>query len=107
MKTSSVIAALALTAACSYYQDPGQMEANVVRPGNFMTGPGTIVAISVLRKANPGSSSDPNLYRISVQMDSSGFQTVDTDSHAFFVGETVNITNDGRIEHVSGTTLNR
>jgi hypothetical protein len=102
------LAVLTLTvAACSYYQDPGQMEANVVRPGNFMTGSGTIVAISVLRKANQGNSNDPNLYRISVQMDIRGFQAVDTDSNAFFVGETINITNDGRIEHVSGTTFNR
>ncbi len=102
------LAALTLTAAaCSYYQDPGQMEANVVRPGNFMTGSGTVVAISVLRNANQGHSNDPNLYRISVQMDTRGFQAVDTDSAGFFVGETVNITNDGRIEHVSGTTLNR
>ena len=40
-------------------------------------------------------------------MDTKGFQAVDTDSNEFFVGQTVNITPDGRIQHVSGTRLNR
>jgi hypothetical protein len=107
MRHAMTIAALAfVAAACSYTRNPSSEEATVVRPGNFFAGTGTIVAISVLRNEHQGAS-DPNLYRISVLMDTKGFQTVDTDSSEFIVGQTVNITNDGRIEHVSGTTLNR
>ena len=107
MRYAVAIAALVLLAGCTYTRNPSGEEATVVRPGNFIAGPGTIVAISVLRNQGRAGSSDPNLYRISVQMEDKGFQTVDTDSYEFFVGQTVNITNDGRIERVTGTTFNR
>jgi hypothetical protein len=39
-------------------------------------------------------------------MDGDGFQTVDVDSSRFLAGEAVELTNDGRVVRVSGTTLN-
>ncbi len=103
MKNAIALLAL-LVAACSYYQRPSDAEASIVRPGAFIPGSGVITQISVLRHQNPGQP-DPNFYRISIRMDISGYQEVDIDSNAFFVGEAVELTNDGRILHVSGTTL--
>jgi hypothetical protein len=40
-------------------------------------------------------------------MDGDGFQTVDIDSSRFLAGEAVELTNDGRVVRVSGTTLNQ
>jgi len=105
LMTKKALAVLALSvAACSYYQIPSDADAIIVRPGNFMKGSGVITAVSVLRNANNGQR-DPNLYRISLQMDSAGFQQVDIDSSSFFVGEAVELTNDGRLLHVTGTGL--
>jgi hypothetical protein len=39
-------------------------------------------------------------------MDVGGFQTVDIDDASFMAGQAVELTNDGRIVRVSGTTLN-
>ncbi len=94
-------------AACSVYQDPSQLEGAIVTPGNFIAGSGVVVGVAVVRRANKNNPNDPNLYRISLQMDKGGFQQIDTDNSTFFTGQAVNLTNDGRIEHVSGTTLNR
>jgi hypothetical protein len=104
MKKALGVFALMMASACSYYQNPSDADAAIVRPGSFKAGSGVISAISVLRNQNSGRA-DPNLYRLSLQMDAGGFQTVDIDSNAFFVGEAVELTNDGRILHVSGTTL--
>ena len=41
-----------------------------------------------------------------MQMDSGGFQTVDIDSSRFLAGEAVELTNDGRVVRVSGTSMN-
>lgn len=106
---------LALLAACSYYQDPGQVEANIIAPGNFKAGSGVITAVSVLPNANKdkaqaagaGRRPDPNLYRLSLLMDITGFQTVDIDDNSFAQGEAVELTNDGRVVRVTGTSLNR
>ena len=103
MKHALALIALLLT-ACSYYQRPSDAEAAIVRPGAFIPGSGVITQISVLRNQNKGEP-DPNLYRISIRMDISGYQEVDIDSNTFFVGEAVELTNDGRILHVSGTTF--
>lgn len=56
---------------------------------------------------NAHRSPDPNLYRLSLQMDVSGFQEVDVDNNSFMAGEAVELTNDGRVVRVSGTSLNR
>jgi len=39
-------------------------------------------------------------------MDAGGFQTVDIDEGSFLIGEAIELTNDGRVVRVSGTTLN-
>jgi hypothetical protein len=38
-------------------------------------------------------------------MDVGGFQSVDVEDNTFFAGAAVNVTNDGRVERVSGTEL--
>jgi len=95
-----------LASACSYFQDPSQAEGNIVRPGNFTAGSGTITGVGVLPNANKGKP-DPNLYRLSIRMDVGGFQQVDVDNGTFAEGEAVELTNDGRVVRVSGTALNR
>ena len=107
--------ALAALGACSYFQDTGQEEATVVRPGNFRKGSGVITAVSVLPNANKdkaqagasGRKPDPNLYHVELQMDGSGFQAVDIDNGTFMPGEAVELTNDGRLVRVTGTSINR
>jgi hypothetical protein len=39
-------------------------------------------------------------------MDAGGFQTVDIDSGRFIAGEAIELTNDGRVVRVSGTSFN-
>jgi len=101
--------------ACTYVQDESLLEANIVRPGNFRTGSGVIQSIGVLAgQREPGTGADAegknpdrNLYRLYLRMDVGGsFQTVDIDSSRFFVGEAIELTNDGRVVRVTGTTLN-
>jgi hypothetical protein len=102
-----------LLAACSYSRGPGALEANIIAPGNFKTGSGVIRNVGVLPNANKtGSRSgnrppDPNLYRLLIQMDATGFQSVDIDAAIFLVGEVIDITNDGRVVRLSGTSFNK
>ena len=105
MKKLMAAAALAV-AACSSY-DSSNVEGTIVRPGNFIAGSGIVTGVGVLRNQNPNNPIDRNLYRISLRMDVGGFQQIDTDNSTFAEGQAVNLTNDGRIEHVSGTSLNR
>jgi hypothetical protein len=101
--------------ACSYFQDAGETEASIIVPGNFSKGSGVIEAVGVLPNANranarPGAKgrrADPNLYRLSIRMDGGGFQQVDVDNGTFMAGEAVELTNDGRVLRVTGTSLNR
>jgi hypothetical protein len=114
MKTTFAALVLML-AACSYFQDPGQVEGTIIAPGNFKAGSGVITGVGVLPNANKGKAQpssagrrpDPNLYRLSVRMDVGGFQQVDVDNNTFVEGEAVELTNDGRVVRVSGTSLNR
>ena len=90
-------------------------EALIVSPGNFRSGSGIVTEIGVLPNANPkpapaaekekGRKPDPNLYRIFVNMDVGGFQSIVVDRNQFFVGQAVELTNDGRLVRVSGTAL--
>jgi len=112
---ASFIAFTLIVAACSYFQDASQEEATIVAPGNFRAGSGVIESVGVLTNANRGNAKpsssgrapDPNLYRLSVRMDIGGFQQVDIDNGTFMAGEAVELTNDGRVLRVSGTSLNR
>ena len=103
-----IILAAMLLAACSHYSNPGEIEGALVTPGNFLAGSGVITNVAVVPHANKtAGAQDPNHYRISMRMDNGGVQSVDTDNSSFMVGQAVELTNDGRIVHVSGTTLNR
>ena len=105
---------LCLLVGCSYVQDESLLEANIVRPGNFKAGSGVIESVGVLPGGRePGTGADAkgphpdrNLYRLYLRMDLSGFQTVDIDNSRFLVGEAVELTNDGRVVRITGTTLN-
>ena len=103
----------AVLAGCSTYEGGGGGEANIVAPGNFRAGSGVITSVSVVPNANPnpaaGSSDKPDrhLYRVQLQMDNGGFQQVDVDNATFMTGQAVELTNDGRLVHVSGTQFNR
>jgi hypothetical protein len=102
-----------LLAGCTYVQDESLLEANIVRPGNFIAGSGTIDSVGVLPGARErgtgadakGRRPDRNLYRLFIRMDAGGFQSVDIDSSRFLAGEAVELTNDGRVVRVSGTSL--
>ncbi len=99
-----------LLVGCTYVQDESELEGNIVRPGNFKAGSGVIEWVGVLRGArgadSEGKGADPNLYRLYLRMDGGGFQTVDVDSSRFLAGEAVELTNDGRVVLVSGTSVN-
>lgn len=107
-------ALLVLLQACTAALDESQLEANIVRPSNFTAGSGVIESVGVLRGARePGTGSDStgprpdrNLYRLYLHMDVGGFQTVDIDSGRFMAGQAVELTNDGRVTMVSGTSIN-
>ena len=109
-----ILLASLLLAGCSYVSDSTQLEATIVAPGHFKAGSGVIDAVSVLPNANKDRSvvsgarraPDPHLYRLSLRMDAGGFQTVDIDDSSFMSGEAVELTNDGRVVRLSGTTLN-
>jgi hypothetical protein len=108
---------LLLLAGCSSVSDESVMEAHIIRPGNFKAGSGTIQSVGVLPRARPadapatadttGKSPDRNLYRLYLHMDAGGFQTVDIDNSRFMAGEAVELTNDGRVVRVTGTSLNQ
>jgi len=103
-----------LLPACSTSVGEGLDEANIIAPGNFRAGSGVIQSVGVLPGARaPGTGADAkgpypdrNLYRLYLQTDS-GFQTVDIDSSRFLAGEAVELTNDGRVVRISGTSLNK
>jgi len=117
MATPCSLSALIALAACSYFQDPSQREGNILSPGNFRAGSGVIQSIGVLRNANPpkaapGADSraptpDPNAYRLFLHMDIGGFQSVDVDNGTFMAGDAVELTHDGRVVRITGTSLNR
>jgi len=89
-------------AGCTFVSDPSQNESQIVTPGNFRAGSGVIDSIAVV----PGkgkNEKEPHLYRLFIRMDVGGFQTVDVENNIFFAGEAVELTNDGRVERVSGT----
>lgn len=104
MRSFIPAAILAALAGCSYVSDPSQHESQIITPGNFRAGSGVIDSIAVVPgKGTKGN--EPHLYRLQIRMDVGGFQTVDVEDNTFFAGEAVELTNDGRVVRVSGTTL--
>ncbi len=105
-------ALLGLLAACG--TTIPERDVQIVAPGNFTAGSGTIQSVGVLPNANPnpapaekGRTPDRNLYRLFLQMDVGGFQSVDVDTAGFMAGQVVELTNDGRVVPVSGTLLRK
>ena len=96
----STLAALlaALLAGCQSLQDAREIEANIVRPGNFRAGPGVIESVAPIAESS-------GLWRLYLRMDNTGFQAVDVDDGRFFPGEVVELTNDGRVVRATGTSL--
>jgi hypothetical protein len=100
--------------SCTITSDESLLEANIVSPGNFKTGSGVIQSVGVLRGAraagtgaDQGRHPDRNLYRLFLYMDGGvGHQIVDIDSSRFLAGEAVEVTNDGRVVRITGTTFN-
>lgn len=95
---------LSALAGCTYVTDPAQNESSIVTPGNFRAGSGVIQSIAVVPNAGK-KDKEPNLYRLFIHMDIGGFQSVDVEDNTFFAGEAVSLTNDGRVERVSGTGM--
>jgi hypothetical protein len=96
---------LSALAGCTYVNDPAQNESTIVTPGNFRAGSGVIENIAVVPNKGTKKEKEPHLYRLYIRMDVGGFQTVDVEDNSFFAGEAVNLTNDGRVERVSGTAF--
>jgi len=111
---AALVFVFAVFAGCSYYSQPSQENAQAHTTSGLRAGSGTIDSVGVLphrRKDAPaatgGRSPDPNAYRLFIRMDSGCFQTVDTDNPTFMAGESIEISPDGRIQRISGTTLGR
>ena len=100
VKIGSACALLLLLGACTIY-DPEKDDANIVSPGNFKAGSGEIYQVGVLRREG-----DPHC-RLFLRMDVTGTQSVDIDKCTFLAGEFVELTNDGRVVRLSGTSLNQ
>ena len=93
---------LCLLVGCTLAWDESHFEANIVRPGNFKAGSGVIQSVGAV------SGAERTLYRLFLYMDGGlGHQTVDIDNSRFLAGEVVELTNDGRVVRVTGTTLNK
>ena len=92
-------------AGCTYVTDTAQNESQIVTPGSFRAGSGTIQSIAVVPNQGTKKEKEPHLYRLYIHMDVGGFQSVDVEDNSFFAGEAVELTNDGRVVRVSGTTL--
>ena len=88
---------LALLASCTKYWDPEQAEANIVSAGNFKAGSGEVTQVGVLPHKG---------CRLYLRMDITGTQSVDIDKCNFMQGEFVDLTNDGRVVRLSGTSIN-
>lgn len=99
LRAPLLLSTLLALGACTIARDPSHLEANIIRPGNFMAGSGVIESIGVL------AGQSGKRYRLSLRMDNGGFQTVDIDSERFFQGQAVELTNDGRVVLVSGTAF--
>ena len=105
MRRLLALCAPLLLAGCTYVSNPAQNESQIARPGNFRAGSGVIQSIAVVPNEGPNKAKEPHLYRLYIHMDVGGFQSVDVEDNSFFAGEAVSLTNDGRVERVSGTTL--
>jgi hypothetical protein len=105
MKATLVLSALVLALAGCSIVDPNYTaaEGKALSPTAAKPGTGIIRSVGVLPgaartpSASAGSSADPNAYRLYIEMDNDGFQTVDVNSANFLQGQRVEISPDGRV----------
>jgi len=92
------LAFLAGLASCRSLQDAREIEANILAPGNFRAGSGVVESLAPVAGRR-------DVWRLSLRMDSSGFQSIDVDYGGYFSGDVVELTNDGRVVRATGTSL--
>lgn len=95
---AALTAAICAAASCRALQDAREIEANILSPGNFRAGSGVIESIAPIA----GRS---RVWLLSLRMDGSGYQAVEVDYGGYISGEFVELTNDGRVVRVTGTSL--
>jgi len=96
-----------ILAACTTYWDPEQEEANIISPGNFTAGSGEIYQVGVLPNANKDKGGDAQTLS-DMERRIAGLTPLAAALKAdnFMAGQFVELTNDGRVVRISGTTLN-
>ncbi len=99
LRAPLLLSTLLALGACTIARDPSHLEANIIRPGNFMAGSGVIESIGVL------AGESGKRYRLSLRMDNGGFQSPVPDQQTYNQGQAVELTNDGRVVLVSGTAF--
>ncbi len=88
-----------LMGGCRSLQDAREIEANILAPGNFRKGSGIVESPAPL-------AGQRNVWRLSLRMvDTAGFQCIDVDYGGYLSGEMGELTNDGRVVRVTGTSL--
>jgi hypothetical protein len=85
-------------ASCRSLQDARDIEANIIAPGSFRKGSGVIESLAPV-------AGRPNVWRLNLRMDNTGFQSIDVDYGGYISGEVVELTNDGRVVRATGTSL--
>ena len=94
-------ATLAALAACSHFEPASLAEGTVVSAGRIRPGHGVIGSVGVVSDAQPPT------YRLYLQMDDGGSQSVEVDNPIFMLDQRVEVTPDGRVVLLSGTTLKK
>jgi hypothetical protein len=97
---------LAAVSGCSYHQSEEAAEAKILNAKSVRPGYGVIDSVTVQRGGDSASAGGTRpAHRLVVRMDSSALQIVDVDNPTFMPEERVELTADGRVVRVSGTTL--
>ena len=92
---------LAALGACSHFEPPSLDEGTIVSPAPIRPGHGVIWSVGVVPDTKLPS------YRLYLQMDDGGSQSIDVDNPIFMLGQRVEVTPDGRVVLLSGTTLKK
>ena len=95
-----VVPALVAAAGCSQFQPASLAEATIVSKETFQAGYADIGAVGVV-------ASNPGTYRLYLSMADGHSQTLDVDNPTFMVDQRVEVTPEGRIALLSGTTFKR
>lgn len=110
MKRALMVSALtaAALAGCSTYSSPEYAEAKILSPVSTY-GVGTVRGVSVVpfRRAeeSPSGGGSTRVYSLFIVMDNGATQTVEVTNPTLLPDERVQITPEGRLLRLSGTTL--